>query len=434
MKYAMYDTNRRLMVPMVNYWNYISSNLDYLSKYNPLLKASLGYKYFDSSLKWLADVYKEFPKPSFNINKSFVNGQEVLVEETVVDSKPFCHLVHFKKIGVPEGVKQTPMLIVAPLSGHYATLLRDTVKKSLENFDVYITDWQNPAHIPVEKGDFSFDDYVSYLLDYMKNFSEQFGERNYNMLAVCQPTVPTLVAVAHAQKHNPEISPNSVIVMGGPIDTRQSPTSVNDYAMKHNLQWFKDNVICTVPYSMEGFGRKVYPGFMQHFGFVSMNMKKHTQAHVDFFNHLLQGAELDIEKHKKFYDEYNAVMDLPATYYLQTLENVFFDQKLAKGTLTYKGEPVSLQDIQDVKILAVEGEKDDISGRNQTFAVLDLTTNLPDNYKSKYLAPNVGHYGVFSGRGWRNDIYPQILEFTKKDLQNEVVNDNTQNNSKKMKM
>lgn len=421
MKYAAYDAQRKLMVPVVNYWNFLSSNLDYMSQYNPLLKESVSYKYFETSVKWLADVYKDFPKPAFAINKSFYDGKEVLIEEEITDIKTFCHLIHFKKVGLPEGVKQPVMLIVAPLSGHYATLLRDTVKKTLEDFDVYITDWQNPANIPVDKGDFSFDDYVQYLQDYMTKFSLQEGERNYNMLAVCQPTVPSLVAVAHAQKHQPEISPYSLTVMGGPIDTRESPTSVNEYAMKHNLQWFKDNVICTVPYTMKGAGRQVYPGFMQHFGFVSMNMKKHTQAHVDFFNHLLEGAELNIDKHRKFYDEYNAVMDLPATYYLETLQNVFFDQKLAKGTITFKGDKVNLSDIKDVRILAVEGEKDDISGRNQTFAVLNLTTQLPENMKVKYLAPNVGHYGVFSGHGWRNDIYPQVVKIATKELTPETT-------------
>lgn len=421
MKYATYDIQRKLMVPLVNYWNFLSSNLDYMSQYSPLLQTSSSYKYFDTSIKWLADVYKEFQKPAFEINKSFYDGKEVLIEEKIVDSKTFCNLIHFKKVGLPEGVIQPVMLIVAPLSGHYATLLRDTVKKTLENFDVYITDWQNPAHIPVSQGDFSFDDYVQYVQDYMKKFSIECGERNYNILAVCQPTVPTLVAVAHAQKHNPKISPHSITVMGGPIDTRQSPTSVNDYAMKHDLNWFKHHVICTVPSTMLGSGRKVYPGFMQHFGFVSMNMKKHTQAHIDFFNHLLKGAELNIDKHRKFYDEYNAVMDLPAPYYLETLENVFFDQKLAKGTITFKGEPVSLSDITDVNILAVEGEKDDISGRNQTFAVLDLTPNLPEHMKTKYLAPHVGHYGVFSGHGWRNDIYPQIVAVATKNLDKEPI-------------
>lgn len=420
MKYAAYDTQRRLMAPIVNYWNFLSSNLDYMSQYNPLLKANPAYNYFDTSIKWLADIYKDFKKPSFDINKTFFEGREVLIEEEIVDSKTFCNLIHFKKMGLSNDTKQPVMLIVAPLSGHYATLLRDTVKKTLEDFDVYITDWQNPAHIPVAKGDFSFDDYVQYIQDYMTKFSIDCGERNYNMLAVCQPTVPVLVAVAHAEKHRPEISPYSVTVMGGPIDTRQSPTSVNDYALKHDISWFKNNVICTVPHSMEGAGRQVYPGFMQHFGFVSMNMKKHTQAHIDFFNHLLQGSELNTEKHRKFYDEYNAVMDLPATYYLETLENIFFDQKLAKGTMTFKGEPVSLSDITNVRLLAVEGEKDDISGRNQTFAVLELTANLPEHMKSKYLAPHVGHYGVFSGHGWRNDIYPNIVEIATKNVDNDM--------------
>lgn len=422
MKYALYDAQQKLMVPVVNYWNFLGSNLDYLSQYNPLIKSSTSYKYFNASLKWLSNFYKEFPKPSFSINKTFYDGKEVLIEEVIADQKTFCNLIHFKKVGLPEGTQQPVMLIVAPLSGHYATLLRDTVKKTLENFDVYITDWLNPAHIPVDQGDFSFDDYVSYVQSYMQKLSQEYGEKNYHMLAVCQPTVPSLVAIAHAEKHNPKICPFSITVMGGPIDTRQSPTSVNEYAQKHDLNWFKNNVICTVPQTLKGAGRKVYPGFLQHFGFVSMNMKKHTQAHIDFFNHLLQGAELNIDKHRKFYDEYNAVMDLPAPYYLQTLENVFFDQKLAKGTITFKGETVSLQDIKTVKILAVEGEKDDISGRNQTFAVLDLTTNLPENMKTKYLAPKVGHYGVFSGQGWRNDIYPQILNITNKELVNQKTN------------
>lgn len=405
MLYSLYETQKRTLKPVADTLRFMSQSMEQaeiLFPFNPV------FNIVKAQTDWFSEFTKTYPKPSFNIKTINVKGKLYDIKEEILQKNTFCELIHFKKVGLEQ--KQKPLLVVAPLSGHFATLLRDTVKTSLQDFDVYVTDWLDPAHIPLDLGEFGFEDYVEYVIDYNNLLREIHGEK-INVLAVCQPTVPVLTATAYLEKNHPEQSPNSVIVMGGPIDTRKAPTEVNKYAMKHDINWFKSNVVCTVPMYFKGAGRQVYPGFLQYLGFVSMNLKKHAEAHVEFFNHLLIGADLDIKKHKNFYDEYNAVMDLPGKYYIETLERVFMDQHLAKGTMMYRGESVSLSDIKNVKILAVEGENDDISGREQTFAVLDLTTNLSDKFKKKYLAEGVGHYGVFSGRRWREKIYPQIVDF-----------------------
>lgn len=399
MLYTLYEAQRRFFQPFAKMLNQTSKAMDNLETFLP---NNLAVNLVQAQSEFMYQFTRQYEKPKFNIEFVNINDRDYsITEETIIDDN-FCELKHFRK-----DINQEPLLIVAPLSGHYATLLKDTVKSSLKGFDVYITDWKNACEVPLSKGDFGFDDYVQYIIDYIKKVKSIHGK--CNVIAVCQPTVPVLTAVAWLEKNDPNNSPNSAILMGGPIDVRKSPTEVNKYALKHDINWFKNHVLFTVPFYFAGAGRRVYPGFLQHMGFVSMNFAKHTKAQIDFFNDLLIGADLDAKKHKDFYEEYNAVMDLPAKYYIETLERVFIDQHLAKGTMQFKGQSVSLEDIKNVKILSVEGELDDISGPGQTHAVIELTKNLKK--KEKLTAQKVGHYGVFSGRVWRDETYPAIEKF-----------------------
>lgn len=347
-------------------------------------------------------MIKDYPRQPWGLS----------VEPEIVEHKTFCNLIRFKNEGAP------PLLIAAPLSGHYATLLKDTVKKSLEGFDVYITDWLNCREIPWQQNgqtqDFSLSTYIDYLIDFMATVSGRHPGEQLNMLAVCQPTVPVLVANAYLSqiKSNAPRAAN-LILMGGPVDTRKSPTSVNDYAQKHDIHWFENNVIQPVPFFYPGFMRPVYPGFLQYMGFVSMNLDKHIQSHVDFFNDMLAGSDMKAQKHKDFYAEYNSVMDLPAQYYLDTIEEVFIKQSLAKGEFMYRGEQINLANLKNTNILAIEGELDDISGLGQTKAALELSTGLPARSKKYFCVPAAGHYGIFAGRTWQNVVYPEIQKFCK---------------------
>jgi poly(3-hydroxybutyrate) depolymerase len=356
---------------------------------------------------WWRDLMKTFPKPEFGFESLHINGVDYKVKTEIKKKKDFCRFVKFSL----EGKSRPSILIVAPLSGHYATLLRDTVKRALYDHDVWITDWENASEVPLAKGVFGFHDYVDYVID---AFKEVKKEGEFNVIAVCQPTVPVLAAVAYLEGvGEADALPKSLALLGGPLDTRCSPTQVNEYALNKDLEWFKDNVIFDVPRDLPGAGRRVYPGFMQHAGFVAMNMKKHHQAHVDFFEHLLAGSDLSVEKHQKFYDEYNAVMDLHAEYYLETLENVFFDQKLVKKTMVHRKKILNLGDIRKVKIITVEGELDDISGPGQTHAIHASCTGLLSKQRMKKTFEGVGHYGIFSGKSWREKIYPEIMSFFK---------------------
>ena len=405
MLYFMYETQKRLWAPFSKTLTRTSEWMEQAEK----TTFSILPKYMKATSEVVNQFIKEYPKPSFNFDKVTANDNKVYsIHEEALITKDFCELKHFKKIGETE-LKQKPLLIVAPLSGHYATLLKDTVKASLKDFDVYITDWANASEVPTEKGTFGFEDYMSYCEDFIIELKKKYGE--INLLAVCQPTVPVLAVVAYLEDKKPEFSPNSVVLMGGPIDTRETPTVVNEYAMRHDINWFKANVLDIVPFNKPGAGRLVYPGFLQHAGFLSMNLKKHKQASIDFFNHMIQGADLDAHKHKMFYEEYNAVLDLDAKFYIETLENVFIDQKLAKGTLTYKNSLVSLDNIRNVNILAIEGELDDISGAGQTHCVVKLTKNLSNDKKLAITAEDVGHYGLFSGNKWRTINYPKMKNF-----------------------
>jgi poly(3-hydroxybutyrate) depolymerase len=324
----------------------------------------------------------------------------------VVWSRPFCRLLHFKR-ELPAGRRPDgKLLIVAPMSGHYATLLRGTVQAMLPHADVYITDWVDARMVPLSHGYFDLDDYIDYLI-------EMFAELGpgAHVMGVCQPSVPVLAAVALMEAHGDRNLPASMILMGGPIDTRRNPTAVNRLAEEHGTDWFRDNVIMQVPWPNPGFVRKVYPGFLQLSGFMSMNLDRHITAHKEFFLHLVKNDGDSAEKHREFYDEYLAVMDLTAEFYLQTVDTVFVRHALPKGEMMHRGEPVDPSAIRSVALLTVEGENDDISGVGQTEAAHTLCVNLSPSKRGHYLQPAVGHYGVFNGSRFRAEIVPRIVDF-----------------------
>ena len=340
-------------------------------------------------------------RPPYGIDTVPVGNREVAVREEVVLSLPFCNLLRFAKDDIVTA--QPKMLVVAPLSGHFATLLRNTVETLSRDHDVYITDWKNARDIPLSDGPFGFDDYV----DYVIRFMETIGP-GAHLLAVCQPCVQALAAVALMAEDKNPAQPLSMTLMAGPIDTRISPTAVNELATSHPLQWFKDKLIHSVPFRLPGAGRKVYPGFIQLFAFMSMNMQRHTSAHRDLYHHLAAGRIEQAEKIMTFYDEYFAVLDMPAEFYIQTIDRVFQQALLAKGELTYRGRAVNPGAIRRTALLTVEGEKDDICAVGQTAAAHDLCNTLRPHLKRHHLQAGVGHYGTFSGKRWNGQIYPQI--------------------------
>lgn len=340
-------------------------------------------------------------KPAFGIRTIQVDGQVHAVHETTVVHRPFGDLKRFTHDGL--GADAPRLLLVAPMSGHYATLLRGTVERLLERAEVYITDWADAKYVPLAEGHFNLDDYIDYLI----GFLEHIGPGTH-MMAVCQPSVPAFAATAvlAAQKH--PCRPLTLTMMGGPIDTRESPTAVNDHAVTKPYVWFKHNVITTVPENYPGAGRQVYPGFVQLTSFMSMNLGSHMMSHYKLFQHMVQGAEESAEATKTFYDEYRSVCDLPAEFYLQTVDVVFQRHALPQGEFIHRGQPVDLGAITDTAILCIEGERDDISGIGQTRAALKVTPNLPADMKQYLLAPEVGHYGIFNGSRWRKTIAPVI--------------------------
>lgn len=355
----------------------------------------------------LARAVRRYEKPAFGLSHTRIDGADVAVTESVVTSKPFCNLLHFRRATERNDPK---VLLVAPLSGHYATLLRDTVRALLPGHDVYITDWIDARRVPLAEGVFHFADYVAYMRDFIR-----FLSPDVHVISVCQPTVPVLAAVSLMAAEDDPAQPRSMTLMGGPIDTRRAPTEVNRYAKTHSLRWFDMNVITRVPLKYPGYSRRVYPGFLQHAGFVAMNSDRHLQAHVDFYNHLVEGDGDSAEAHRKFYDEYNAVMDLPAEYYLETLEMVFMKHQLPTGEMVVAGKRVKPWAIRDTALFTIEGELDDISGPGQTEAAHDLCRNLPAGKKEHFIVPGVGHYGIFSGRRWREVICPRIGEFIRRN-------------------
>jgi poly(3-hydroxybutyrate) depolymerase len=348
---------------------------------------------------------KDYEKPAFEIDSVTVNGKDVRILEHVVINKPFCRLIHFKKdLSDKEtrALKQPTILLVAPLSGHHSTLLRDTVSALLQEHDVYITDWTDARMVPMSAGPFHLDDYIFYVQEFIRHLGPDL-----HVISVCQPTVPVLAAISlMATAKDPKL-PKTMTMMGGPIDPRKSPTSVNNLATEKKFSWFENTVIYSVPPNYPGFGRKVYPGFLQHAGFIAMNPGRHAQSHREFYMHLVKGDDESAESHRKFYDEYNAVLDMPAEYYLDTIKTVFQDFALPQGTWKVGGQLVRPQDITSVALFTVEGELDDISGAGQTQAAHELCCK-------DFVAPGAGHYGIFSGRRWREMICPKIGEFIRK--------------------
>lgn len=354
---------------------------------------------------------RRYGKPAFGLDQTTVDGVVHDVSEQIVWQKPYCRVIHFAKAGL-QNAQQPRLLIVAPMSGHYATLLRGTVEALLPHCDVYITDWTDARMTPLSAGPFGFDDYVQYLMEMFAALNSD-GQRRVHSMGVCQPSVPLLTAVALMEENGDPNSPESMILIGGPIDTRRSPTAVNTLAQERGTAWFKRNCIVSVPFPYPGMGREVYPGFLQLSGFMAMNLDRHMNAHFEMFNHLVEGDGDSAEKHREFYDEYLAVMDLDAAYYLETIDRVFVRHLLPKGELTYRGQRVDPSAIQRTALMTIEGEKDDISGVGQTAAAHDLCCNVPDSRKVHYLQMGVGHYGVFNGSRFRKEIAPRMVAFMK---------------------
>src|SRR3990172_780233 len=345
---------------------------------------------------------QRYEKPEFGLTATQIDGREVTVEEGVAVEKPFCRLLHFRRLAA----RSDPVvLVVAPLSGPSAPLLRDTVRALLPAHDVYLTDWTDAKMVPLALGPFHLDDYVDTIREFIR-----FLGRDVHVISVCQPTVPVLAAISLMAEAG-ERTPRTMVMMGGPIDARRSPTAVNNLATRKPLSWFEQTLIHRVPPKYPGYMRRVYPGFLQHLGFVAMNPDRHMNAHWDYFNHLMLGDDDSAERHRDFYDEYNAVLDMPAEYYLDTVTTVFQEFALPKGRMFVRDELVRPQEIRQTALLTIEGERDDISGNGQTEAAHALCLNIPRERRAHFVAPGVGHYGIFSGRRWREIVYPRVREF-----------------------
>ncbi|HSF91391.1 MAG TPA: polyhydroxyalkanoate depolymerase, partial [Paracoccaceae bacterium] len=367
-----------------------------------------------AAFEMFINATRRYAKPEFEIESILVDGKVTPIVEEVVFERPFCELLHFRRDSVAAAKrKDQKVLIIAPMSGHYATLLRGTVKQMLPEHDVYITDWIDARDVPLSEGKFDLDDYVDYLID-MCRFLGQDGERPA-VLAVCQPGVPMMVAASLMAMADDPCRPSSMTLMGSPIDTSRNPKQPNELATGRPLSWFENNVVVTVPWPNTGFMRRVYPGFLQLSGFMSMNMDRHVDAHMNQFRHLIQGDGDSSDAHRRFYDEYMAVMDLTADFYLQTIERVFQKRLLAEGAYFHRNTHVLPAAIKDIALATIEGEKDDITGLEQTKAAHDLVVNLPEDMRLHYVQPKVGHYGVFNGSRWREIIQPKIAEFIQKN-------------------
>ncbi len=365
-------------------------------------------RFANASLETAMRLTRRYDKLGFEINevKAADGSGTFKVREEVVMSLPFCDLMHFDRIGHRDKDK---VLLVAPLSGHHATLLKGTVEALLPGHEIYITDWADAREVPLDAGPFSFDCYVSYLIKFM-----EFLGKDTHVIAICQPTVQALIATAVMAQEKNESTPKSLTLMAGPLDTTKNPTRVNEFAQTRPMSWFKNVAIMEVPMGYPGTGRKVYPGFMQLGGFISMNHKSHMKKYVGFFQNLLFGEQEDADRFRAFYDEYMAVLDMPAEFYLETIERVFKNNELAKGRITYKGEPVNFEAIDNTALLTVEGANDDICGLGQTEAAQDICKSIPKNMRKHHIQAGAGHYGIFSGSMYRKNIRPIVTEFINK--------------------
>jgi poly(3-hydroxybutyrate) depolymerase len=404
--YEFFEWNRSLLSPMRMLAD--SAQLFFRNPMNPLSHTMVG-RTMAATAELFERTTRHYQKPEFGLAKTKADGESVSVAEHVVWEKPFCKLIHFVRDLSPSRVADPKVLIVAPMAGHYATLLRGTVERFLPNHEVYITDWVDARLVPLNQGHFDLDGYIDYVLDMIRLLGP-----DVHVIGVCQPSVPVLAAVALMEAADDPKLPRSMTLMGGPVDTRISPTAVGKVARDKGLEWFHRNLIMRVPFPNPGTGREVYPGFLQLSGFMSMNIDRHVNAHQDLFKHLVEGDGESADKHKEFYDEYLAVMDLTAEFYLQTVDTVFVKQALPKGTMTHRGTPVDLTKITRTAMLTVEGEKDDITGYGQTEAAQQLCTNLIADKKEHYLQKDVGHYGVFNGSKFRKLIAPRIEQFIRK--------------------
>jgi len=405
----LHEMQRSLMHPLMQ-WAEASSKL-FTNPVSPFAHTPFSQR-IAAGYELMYRLGKEYEKPEFGIKQAVVNGKPVHIDERVVESKPFCKLLHFRKDMSEKAfkaLKQPTVLLVAPLSGHHATLLRDTVQALLSEHDVYITDWIDARLVPLTEGPFHLNDYVKYVQEFIRLLGPDL-----HVISVCQPTVPVMAAISlMATAKDPKL-PKTMTMMGGPIDPRKSPTQVNNLAVEKKFSWFENTVIYAVPPNYPGFGRKVYPGFLQHAGFIAMNPGRHAQSHREFYMHLVRGDDEPAESHRKFYDEYNAVLDMPAEYYLDTIKTVFQEFRLPQGTWEVDGVFVRPQDITNVALMTVEGELDDISGAGQTQAAHDLCSGIPANMQEDFVVPGAGHYGIFSGRRWREMVCPRIAAFIKK--------------------
>ena len=406
--YELHELWRAGLAPYA-YWADAGAKM--YSAHDSWLAALPGAQRTAAAFELMYRLGKEYEKPEFGIHQIEVDGVPIPVVERVELEQPFCRLLRFKRYhdqadGLARMKDDPTVLVVAPLSGHHATLLRDTVRTLLADHKVYITDWTDARMVPHAQGTFTLDDYVAYV----QAFIRHIGAANLHVISVCQPTVPVLAAVSLMAARG-EPLPRTMTMMGGPIDTRQSPTAVNNLATRQPLWWFENNVIHSVPANYPGAGRRVYPGFLQHLGFVAMNPERHGMSHWDFYQDLVKGDLESAEAHRRFYDEYNAVLDMPAEYYLDTIRVVFQQHLLPRGLWDVAGERVAPARIRDCALLTVEGELDDISGQGQTRAAHALCTGIPEADHRHLTVEGAGHYGIFSGRRWRTQVYPQVRDF-----------------------
>ena len=409
MLYDAYEVQKSMMAGASKIAGFGADWLNHPS--NPLSYMSMG-PMVAASLDVISHASAPRGKPVFGIAETRVGKKSVVVREELLARQPFGQLKHFvKEGGVKDGVGgQPPLLIVAPMSGHYATLLRGTVERMLPRQDVFITDWRDAKLVPMSDGRFDLDDYIDYLITFCATIHQKTGQRPH-MLAVCQPSVPALAAVALMNEDKNPARPLTLTMMGGPIDTREAPTAVNTLATERPHSWFSRNVIATIPMMYPGAGRKVYPGFLQLAGFMTMNLGSHMISHFELFKHLVDGDDESADSTRAFYDEYRSVCDMTAEFYLQTIDVVFQKHSLPKGEMLHRGRKVDIGAIKDIGLLAIEGERDDISGIGQTKAALTLAKKLPATKKKYLMAEGVGHYGIFNGRKWREKIAPVVEDF-----------------------
>ena len=382
-----------------------STKLFYNNPVNPLSHSPFG-RGVAAACEMFERTTRRYGKPEFGYGSVNVNGVQTEIVEDVLLSKPFCNLVNFRKMSAGRTLNQPKILMVAPMSGHYATLLRGTVETFLPTHDVYITDWVDARTVPLSTGRFDLDDYIDYVIDMIRLLGPDL-----HLMAVCQPSVPVIAAIARMEAEGDPATPLSMTLMGGPIDTRESPTKVNLLAQDRGTEWFKRHCIVKVPLPNPGFMRDVYPGFLQLSGFMAMNIDRHIEAHGEMFSHLVHGDGDSAEKHRDFYDEYLAVMDLTAEFYLQTVDTVFVRHALPNGEMMHRDQPVDLTAIKRCALMTVEGENDDISGVGQTRAAHKLCVNIPETRRVHWLQPKVGHYGVFNGSRFRAEVAPRIADF-----------------------